>query len=229
MKRLMSAVAVCAALSVPSLSSAAIIRASTPACGGFSTCDDSAFVAAAGVALAFNDFSVDRFGGVLPAGNGEVAGDIYSADFTLSSKAGAFGGLTSASVTHGNGSSAESEVGPWQGFTGILDISFASPQAAVGFGTVEFGDNGVALEVIRVYNGGILLGTFDAISASTFNYEGFVATAGDVITRVELDGSFFAIQNIKYSTESVPEPVTMTLLGVGLLAGAAARRRRASK
>jgi hypothetical protein len=52
-----------------------------------------------------------------------------------------------------------------------------------------------------------------------------VASAGDVITRVELDGSFFAIQNIKYSTESVPEPVTMALLGVGLLAGAAARRR----
>jgi len=204
--------------------SAAIVRASTANCGGFSTCNDSAFVLAAGGALTFNDFSVDRFGGVLPAGSGNVNGDVYSADFTLSSGVGTFGGVNSAQVDHGNGNGIASEVGPANNFIGHLNINFAFPLRALGFGTVQLGDDGVASETITLFGPSGSLGTFNAISASNFNYEGFVATGGDVITSAVLNGNFFAIQNIKYS--AVPEPATLAMLGLGLAALGFTRRRR---
>ncbi|MGH8602613.1 MAG: hypothetical protein ACREXR_07495 [Gammaproteobacteria bacterium] len=141
--------------------SALIVTASTANCGGFSTCDDSAFVAAAGVPLTFNDFSVDRFGGVLPS-NANVNGNVYSADFTLSSGVGSFGGVNSALVRHANGSGFDSEVGPTSGFTGLLNIDFLFPLSALGFGTVTLGDNGVAFETISLFGPLGLLGTFNA-------------------------------------------------------------------
>ena len=193
----------------PGTASAGVIQVGN-ACNGFSDCDDSAFVAAAGVPLAFND--------LLKPDNGLIDGTTYSTDFVLSSDVGAFGGVNSFLVEHGNSAAASSEVGPAPGFTGTLVVSFATGQHAVGFGTVEFSNLG---EQIRVFNGATLLGTFDPSSSGIFNYEGFVANGGDVITRIELDGNFFAIQNIKYG---VPEPVSLSLLGLGL-AGVVARRR----
>ncbi len=101
------------------------------------------------------------------------------------------------------------------------------PLSALGFGTVLLGDNGVAFETISLFGLSGLLGTFNAISTSPFNYEGFVATGGDVITRAELDGAFYAIQNIKYAT-ALPEPGTVGLFAIGLLGlGIASRRARA--
>jgi hypothetical protein len=192
---------------VPSVASAGLLRFSN-ACAGFSACNDAAFVAGAGVPLTFEDFLL---AGV---GNNSVAGNIYSADFTLSSSvSGTFGGSNSANVQHANGNSNSSEVGPMGTFDGILNIDFASAQGAVGFGTVELSN---ALEFIRVYNGATLLGTFSPFSGDVFNYEGFVATAGDVITRIELEGGFFAIQNMKYAAGAVPEPASLLLFGSGL-------------
>jgi hypothetical protein len=224
---LFAAVAI-AAFGASSTASAALIRASTANCGGFSSCDDTAFVTAAAVPLTFNDFSVDRFGGALPA-SGNVAGNVYSADFTLSSAAGLFGGVNSTSVSHGNGSGATSEVGPASGYTGILDITFTNAVSALGFGAVQLGDNGVAFETISIYGMSGLLGSFNAISNGMFNYEGFVATGGDLITRAVLNGNFFGIENLKYAKApvavAVPEPTSLALVLVGAL-GLLARRRR---
>ncbi len=211
------------AMAVCGTSNAGLIHSSTQNCGGFSSCNDSAFLAiAAGLTLTFNDFSVDRFGGVLPA-NGAVNGNIYSADFTLSSGASGFGGSNSTQVQHANGNGSASEVGPvGSGFNGLLIIDFANPLAAIGFGTIEL--NG-ALETITIYGLSGILGTFSAVGGF-FDYEGFVATAGDVITRVVLNGDFYAIQNIQYAAAQVPEPSLLSLLGLGLAGLAFFGRRR---
>jgi hypothetical protein len=196
---------------------AGLITAVTPNCGGFSTCNDSAFLGLVGGGPldVFLDFTTDKLGNPITVGLGNLPGNIYSDAVTFSSAVGAFGGSNSALVNHANAAGPNAEIGPASGFTGILNIDFATDVSAVGFGTVLFG----ALEDIRVYGAGnTLLGTFSGASVNNFDYFGVLANGGDVITRVEMDGDFFAIQNIQFNhANPVPEPGTWMLMGTGLV------------
>lgn len=222
-KTAIAGVSLLAAMSFAGAANAAIATANTANCGGFNTCDDSAFLAAiGGAADVFIDFATDKNG--VPTVDGAISGDAFSDLVTFSSRYSAtYGGSDSANVQMGNGGTTFAEIGPAGTYDGILDIIFATGASAVGFGTVEFG----AAESISIYDtSNVLLANFGGVSNFTFDYFGVYATAGELIGRISLEGSFFAIQNIQFNADVVPLPGALLLFPAGLAALGFSRRRR---
>ncbi|WAK00849.1 VPLPA-CTERM sorting domain-containing protein [Methylobacter sp. YRD-M1] len=152
-------------------------------------------------------------------------GTSYSTDVTFSTKAGAFGGSDTGLVNASSG-----EIGPYGSWDGILNIDFLAngyTVSGVGFGLVEFNSS---VESIRIYNeANILTATFNNQLSDIFSFWGIVADAGERIGRIELDGNFFAIQDIYYaenSVSAVPVPAAVWLFGSGLVGLLGFNRKR---
>ncbi len=151
--------------------------------------------------------------------SGNVIGSTLSADVTFSTIASSYGGVTSTLVN------AADEIGPYNRWDGILDMYFnGGSVSAVGFGLV----NPVAtIKIFGTSNN--LLGTFNNNLNTTFSLWGVQATGGEQIGRVQLDGRFYAIQDLEYSTPNghqVPDSgSTAALLALGLACLGARRRR----
>ncbi len=211
--------------------SAAIMTANTASCGGGDeTCDDSAFLAAigGGPTDVFLDFATDKNGD--PSGDNvsavPVSGDLFSDDVTFASRASAiFGGADSPNVFLFGGGSVAAQIGTLGDEGGILDIIFSSGVSAVGFGTIEFG----TADSISVFDtDDVLLAMFSGLTGGV-DYIGIIATMGELIGRVSLEGNRFTIQNIQFNFADgeIPLPAGLLLFPAGLAAlGLASRRRR---
>jgi len=202
MKKSLLLSAVCAGLFslVSTSANAELITANTPNCAGINDCDDAAFllaVATEGGSVPLDvvlNFEQDKFGNPLTTIEA-VSGDIFSDAVTFSSEPGTLCGASSPDVYSIGGS--DSYIGPNDNtWCGILNIVFSNPVSAVGFGTVGLSST----DSISIYDADdTLIGTFPGVSDAVFDYFGVVATAGEQISRIELDGDNFAIQDIQFN------------------------------
>ena len=222
LKRTFAVLAVCAG--VAGQADAAIIQANTVACSPFvsSACSTVNFLTAVGggpldVAL---DFDVDKNGD--PVALGVVAGTAFSDDVTLSSQfSTTFNvGLNSTDIQYNPLTPGGSQLGPVDGtgtgFRGALVLDFANPVVAVGFQTVSLETNAI----IQLFDeNDLLLETIGGLSNLVLDYVGLIATDGDAISRIVVDGDFFALRDLQFNfagSESLSEPGTLAFLAVGL-------------
>jgi hypothetical protein len=191
---------------LPASVNAALTTANTANCVGYDDCDDAAFltaVAAEGGNVPLDvvlDFTQDKLGNAL-SGFAERPGDTFSDAVTFSTEPGTIVVASSPDVNSfvgvdGSGNSIHL-VGPannvWEG---ILSIDFSSPVSAVGFGTVDSDE----IYSISIFDpDDVLIGSFPRVSSATFNYFGVVATAGEQISRIEVDGDNMSIQDIQFN------------------------------
>lgn len=189
----------------------------------------AAYLAALGGTSQFHlNFNLDKFGNPLGAAGGQISGDIFSTLVTFATIQSANGGVTSSLVNY-SGASPSSEIGPQPSWDGILSINFISNgvfATAVGFGGVDVGV-GAGIRLYDTNNN--LIRSDVSNQADLFGFYGYVGTGAQTIGRVELDGGFYAIQDISFNVTNVtatPEPATLALLAPGLAAVAGLRRFR---
>jgi hypothetical protein len=126
--------------------------------------------------------------------------------------------------------------------TGTLTVSFASPVLAAGVFTIDLFNPGGAADTLTLsaYTGangtGTLLGTGTAVGynfqMNNLYFMGILSTAGDIGSVVvnqngSASGDAIGLDNFEFAAAgTVPEPGTVTLMGIGLLAGAVRLRSR---
>lgn len=216
MNSLQNRLLVCAstlvALTILSIPASASLITYTQAMSGFSYNSDT-------VSSGFNSALGSPYTHISFSGASNTDGTSYSPNVTFSTTASGFGGLNTSLVN------ANSEIGPSNAWYGQFNIDFnGSFVSSVGFGLVD------PVSTIKVFDTtNNLLGTFNDNLNTTFSLWGVQATAGEQIGRVELDGNFYAIQDIEFGTmgtSAVPDSAsTLTLLGCAMVALVGIRRR----
>jgi PEP-CTERM motif len=121
------------------------------------------------------------------------------------------------------------------GPTSQIVATFASAVSSVSIVAADIGGDGARLAAFDALVGGNLLATADffGVGAGVGTFSTLSVSAAG-IRRIELyqplnvmgAGDGLIWDNLTFETQAVPEPTTSALLGLGLLATAARRRRR---
>ena len=102
-------------------------------------------------------------------------------------------------------------------------ITFTSSTSFVDFDWWSIGTNNVVISAFDAAHN--VLGTF----VGTGSGSNSIRATGIKYLTLHDDGGFAQISNLTYDRNPVPEPATMTLLGLGLLGAGVIRRRRGNK
>lgn len=153
------------------------------------------------------------------------------------------GNTSSTPVSPGEGPHAASNYLGGPDSTGILTVDFSAPVLAAGIFTIDLFNPGGTADILTLsaYTGaggtGTLLGTATAagfnFQANNLYFMGILSTAGDIGSVVVnqnggISGDQIGLDNFEFAAPAsgVPEPGTVTLIGIGLLAAAARLRSR---